>query len=288
MTEFLTLPVDGGEGPYHFNRYRIGFYPNAGRGKTELATDFIINFPRYFNSEYANVVIDTQHNFHDAPLMKFHGFSNVMGFDIARFHHDWVVKFDVNPTAGFTVQTLERTFRLAEDAEMGVAGAAVGGAGGAGVGAKVGGGLGALVGGIGGAVIGSVPAYNANSKHFLAGRRSWRLDNASAFGVAGDWLILETAAVERFSCEFYRLNDKLQGLEKKVPPIWNTMLTNFVRMNQLRLAQRTTPPGWVRGGSMFETDYLTKFIDGLAALKADRDYVGSMAAFPYILPPELR
>jgi hypothetical protein len=285
MGDFLTLPVDIGEGPYHFNRYRIAFEKPANISKEDLAADFVRNFPSYFNSQFATVDDKTGRDFHGRPTLKFHGISDFLGLhDFGRYHNDWVVQLNVNPR-GFLVQTLERTFRLSEDAKMAVQGAiggavpgAITGAAAGGIASSWAGGLGAVpgalvFGGVG-AVAGGVPAYNANFKHFLAGRRSWRLDDASVFGVSGNFLILETAAVERFSCEFYLLNDKIQNLEAKVPDIWNAMLSNFVGKRGLTIA--TTPmPGaaWLHS-SAYKTDYVVKnSYDTISGLRSDAEFI---------------
>lgn len=294
MADFEALPVDNGVGPYHFNRYRVTFLKPPGRSKENLALNFISQFCQYFNSEYATVEKDEEHKIEGDLLLKFH--ANAL---LAKFHHDWVVSVDMNLNSGFTVQTLERKFRLREDAEMlgegVVGGGATGAATGAGVGAVAtffGGGIGAgplaLVGGAVGALAGGSLAYYENFKHFLAGRRAWRLDNAAVFGASGDYLVLETAAVERASCEFYRANDKVQGLEKSIPAMWNSQLSSFVAANRLAIAPRAPPVGWLKGGRQLETDYLVTSSESLSELKANREFQQASKAFPNLLPSNLR
>ena len=303
MADFKALFVDKGVGDYHFNRFRIRFEKPAGVTKEACARDFVAQFPHYFNSGYASVEVDGAHSFEGNPVLKFHGFDKMLGLDLAAAHHDWVVQFALNPNVGFTAQTLERTFRLWEDAAMlaeGAAGGAVGGGvAGAGVGAAVGapfagvgagpGALaGAAIGAVGGTFVGGSMAYNANFCHFLAGRRAWRLDDASVFGMPGDYLVLETAAVERFSSTFYKVSDVALGLEDMIPPIWNTLLTNFVGLKRLTAAPGSTPPGWTRGGSGLETVYTVQKFETVEALKKDGEFHRANLLFPELLPPHLR
>ncbi len=298
MADFEPLPVTRGVGPYHFNRFRILFKRQPSLSKEMYAKDFVDRFPVYLNSPYATVVRDTEHQFDgDQPLYRFHGISEIKGVDIAMFHHDWVsVLPGGNPFVGFSVQTLERKFRLLEDAKMAGEGVVGGGLPGF-VGGAIAGGIagiwtgpGALATGIAGGVLGASTgasaSYFANFKHFLAGRRSWRLDKASAFGLEGsdDDLVLETAAVERYSCLFYEANGKLQGLEDKIPDIWNSMLSNFVIKRGLTAGTQPIKEGWKYDGKNKAYFMQKNDFESLENVKSNREFQLAHRLHPTLLP----
>jgi hypothetical protein len=151
--------------------------------------------------------------------------------------------------------------------------------------------------------------------HFLAGRRSWLLDDASAFGItpkelnryfeyeehAGrnfisgdvDLCVLETAAVERFSSRFFQVGDLAMGLEDAIPPIWTANLANFVGMKGLMTINPTSPtlplegwntwrwnPGDIRRGIYYYRDEF----DTLEELKGNPEFVKAYRLYPTLLP----
>jgi hypothetical protein len=288
MADFKALRIDLGVGPFHFNRFRIVFQPARDKTKEAYGADFVRNFPKYFNSQYGSVEWSSR-TYDGKPVLKFHGISKLFGGDIAKFHHDYVVRLE-NSTRGFSVQTLQRLFHEWEDAKMAAEGAGggllVGGAAGGGIGFVFGGGVGAIPGaaivGTSAAVTAGVASFQANTLHFLAGRRSWRLDAAAAFGVEGDFLILETAALERFSCPFYFLNDKPQHMEAKVPPLWNSMLRNFVVMNGVNVAPVAPPPRWEQG-LLEKTHYWKVNLDSLERVRSDPEFQAAYRLHPNLL-----
>jgi len=270
MADFTELPVYNGVGNYHFNRYRVVFKCPPAETKQSLARDFVANFPAYLTSQYATVAKGDR-DFESRPTLHFHGFKEVVGLDIARPHTDWVVKIDENDNLGFTAQTLKREFRvLSEDGPtgFGVAAAiplvfpAVG-----------------LLGGL----IGGGYLMEVNRMHFLAGRRSWRLDDGKSFEVDGDVLVVETAAVERFSHEAYMRADAVLGLESAVPDIWIAMLNNFVAKRILVRVPQRLRPGWKNKNGI---DYYVKTFDGEAALTGDIEFAQQkrLGLFKTILP----
>ncbi len=223
MADFVELPVQGGWGPYHFNRYRIVFDPPPAASKESLAADLINRFPFHFDSDFATVQTQSR-TFGGKPTLKFHGYDKVCGLDIAQPHHDWVVKDPVDIRSGFTARTLRREFiDLPDDAEAGLPAVILGGP------------------------IAAAEAISVNRTHFLAGRRCWRLDTAAAFGLAGDQLVLETTAVERFSRPEYVIADAILGMEKLVPDIWCSLLWNFVLHKNVRAHHLPLRAGWTYG-----------------------------------------
>jgi hypothetical protein len=283
MADFDVQPVWDGVGDFHLNRYRIAFEQPANVAKEALAQDFINNFPAYLNSPYATVTFPGK-TFNGKPTLKFWGalkllWGHVEGNPDA--HHDWVVREWMDPRIGQTAQTLCRNFFEAPDDVA------------AGAGGSVGGGL-AL--GPVGSLIGTVLAVEINRKHFLAGRRSWRIDDASAFGQSpadflspgsANILMLETAAVERLSSRAFTVGDYVIGIEKRVPDIWISNLQNFVRMKGLKPVPIITPqPGdiWQKTTLNWVRYYSNKFTD-FAALSASKQFTDMQPLYPTILPP---
>ena len=118
LADFTALPVYGGVGDWHFNRYRVVFRRPPQVTKQFLANDFVINFPQYLTSYYATVV-RADKTFESQPTLHFHGYKTspllnvILGvspleIDIAKPHTDWVAKIDDNDNLGFTAQTLKR------------------------------------------------------------------------------------------------------------------------------------------------------------------------------------
>jgi hypothetical protein len=261
MADFTALPVYGGVGDWHFNRYRAVFMRPPEVTKQFLANDFVTNFPQYLTSKYATVV-RADKTFGSKPTLHFHGYKKLLGIDIAKPHTDWVAKIDDNDNLGFTAQTLKREFRdLSEDGAT-------------------------TVGTYVAAVVATTPVYLAiaagiaaiggvdnlievNRMHFLAGRRSWRLDDGKNFEVDGDVLVLETTAVERFSHRKYAQADSIVGLEKSVPDVWIAMLNNFVTMKTLVRVRQPLRPGWKNKDGV---DYYVKSFANFESLAGDAEF----------------
>ena len=208
--DFTVLPVWGGVGDWHFNRYRAVFKRPPNLGKQLLAADFVANFPQYLTSRYAKV-LRTDRTYATMPTFHFHGTKmkalpspvpyngRLPEVDLAAPHSDWVVKIDDNANLGFTAQTLKREFNdLFKDSAV-----------------DDGAGLATL--------IAPTLAFIAlrfddpvqvNRMHFLAeGLRSWRLDDGKNFEVDGDVMVIETTAVERFSHKLFARADGIAGMK---------------------------------------------------------------------------
>ena len=105
--------------------------------------------------------------------------------------------------------------------------------------------------------------------HFLAGRRSWRLDDGKNFEVDGDVMVLETTAVERFSHKRYVQADSVLGLQASIPDVWIAMLTNFARMNTLVRVPQPLRPGWKNKDGV---DYYVKSFANFESLVGDAEF----------------
>jgi hypothetical protein len=248
MADFSELPISGGYGDFHFNRFRIAFQvpPNDPSSFVKLQSVLLaVRFPHYINSPFATAQFgDRKHD--GFPTFHFHGMAKYLGVDTAFFHSDWVVRKWMD-TQSFTVQTLKREFADSrEDLQVGLPAAYAGGV--VGSLAPVSGILGPVIPVVGGIVGGAMTAIDINRMHFLAGRRAWRVGLGGDFGLSNDVGVLETVAVERFSHVGFAVGDAVMGIEKRVPAIWLAFLNNFINSNAL------TPATWCRsrgGRSMF-------------------------------------
>jgi hypothetical protein len=251
MGDFTALSIDDGSGDIHVNRFRIAFQPPKGISAATLAADLVDNFPTYFNSEFARVEWGSRQH-EGKPTLHFHGYAKVLGLDLAKPHDDWVVRHWVDRDIGFTAQTLKREFFVAGDDVA------------AGVGAAVGasfifnavpvlGVVGKVLGPVATVVVGGAAAIHYNRMHFLAGRRSWRISDGAVFGLSSNVIVLETAAIERFSAAAYRTADAVIGLESRIPNVWIALLNNFVNKKRLTVVPQTLKSKWK---SKNRVDYL--------------------------------
>ena len=76
MGDFTVLPVYGGAGDWHFNRYRAVFMRPPTLYKQLLAKDFVTNFPQYLTSKYAKV-LKADRTYATMPTLHFHGYKMV-------------------------------------------------------------------------------------------------------------------------------------------------------------------------------------------------------------------
>jgi hypothetical protein len=268
MPDFTPLPVYGGVGPVHFNRFRAVFQkPNQASAAT-LADTFATSFPKFFNSKFATVEWGSR-TFGSNPTLKFHGFLYKLGIDLGGPHHDWVEREWFDHRVGFTVQTLKREFiDFADDAKAGVGGA-----------------LGSYASPLlpGGAA--AQLAVHYNRMHFLAGRRSWRVGEGKIFDESPNALVVETIAVERFSANVFMAGDSVLGLEKAIPDIRIANLTNFINLSGLAAldSAKKGSLGWVsRGPVCF---FMQKY-NGYFGLFNSAEFQNAFQLYPTILPPK--
>lgn len=289
MADFTELPVYQGVGDWHFNRFRVAFEPSRALNKQLLAKDFVNNFPQYVTSKYAE--IRKNRDFGSRPTIHFHGIKMMhfvvggdgmpaesVDIDVAAPHSDWVVKIDDNDNLGFTAQTLKREFRDPDEDDS--------------------------------FLLKVVPysrfsdranqymdeakygkwlprdmsdPVEINRMHFLAGRRSWRLDDGKNFEVDGDVLVLETCAVERFSHQKFKTADAVLGIQASIPDIWIAMLENFVRTKALARFPQRLRPGWQRKEHIY---WYTKSFDSFDSLAKDREFAQQqqMKLYKTLLP----
>ena len=281
MQDFVDLKVQFGVGDYHLNRYRVVFTGPPGKTSAMLAQEFVNGFPTFFSSPYANVE-RTSKRFGNSPTLKFHGFMRVLGIDLGHPHHDWVVQGWSDPNLGFTAQTLQRRFLDKDDGQASLAAG-----GGTVLGTVVAGPAGGLIAdAAGGDVVG------ANLKPFLEGRRSWKLTEGTMFGLPQPLHVLETAAVERFSCRTYQASNIGGMTENKIPPIWIANLANFVDRPGFQVIPQpitsTAPlPGgaWTQGRSDkgFPVNYLRMNFTDLKSLMGSNQFHDTFYHHPNII-----
>jgi len=270
--------VYDGVGDWHFNRFRAVFDPPPRANKQLFGRELATNFPKYVTSKYATAEKGGR-TFLTMPTFHFHGYKMVPYFDpttlgmididVAAPHTDWVVKIDDNDGLGFSVQTIKREFSdPSEDRLTSAAKVVVG----------VASPLTYLL-----TMRGENDPTQVNRMHFLAGRRSWRIDDGKNFEVDGDVIVLETTAVERFSHQRYNQADKVLGMEDALPDIWCTMCNNFVRMSALVRVPQRLRPGWK---NKYGIDYYVKSYGNFEGLAGDVEFAQQrrLGLFKTLLP----
>jgi hypothetical protein len=268
MADFTGLDVEDGVGDWHFNRFRIAFEPPKGISAIILASNLLVNFPTYINSDYATAKWG-ERKYGDRRTVHFHGIAEVLGIDLGQPHSDWVAIVSLDPNAvGFTVQTLKREFTdIEEDGETTGGGALLGLAF-------------PFIGVLEGAVLGATAGSHYNRMHFLAGRRAWRVDSGSVFGLSNTVMVLETVAVERFSAQVYDIADSVIGLEKRLPNVWLSFLNNFVNQTGLKHVDQALKPQWKKDSRAM---YYQHAFGNVVGLMGDPEFLDVYKLYPRIL-----
>ncbi len=236
-SDFTPLPIAGGVGEYHLNRFRVAFDASKLSAiMLPLAVNgFFRGFGKYLKSKAAKVDTATGKTHDDKPTFEFTGTATLGGSKSALAdaaipdfaHTDWVYVLDRSNNS-FTGQTLKRNFTtVLEDAAL--------------IAARI----------RGPATAAAVQAAIViNQHHFLAGRRAWRLDHGSVFGYSGNVRVLETVAVERFSLTAYSQSGAVIGdIATLVRNVWLNLLKNYIRDEGFSTVG--TPPGgsgWTADG----------------------------------------
>jgi hypothetical protein len=244
--DFTELPIANGLGAFHVNQFRIHFSIPGFRGDTsrkipELVSEFVRDFPRFFNGDEKNLkknkaaVAWSTKRFSNKSTLRFVLDMEIesIGLNVPDLHSDWVYALWQDANKGFAAQTLKRNFFEAADLAVAALPPPLGG------------------------ILGQYNTY-----HFLAGRRSW------VFGTVGPGLpglkpggmqvgrmeggrfvpqsgtpdtvfFLESSAVERSSALLFQLMEKDRGLminmREAIVTIWSTLLSNYVQAKGFRL-----------------------------------------------------
>lgn len=250
MPTFYELPIRGGVGPVHLNRFRTRLKPRAGvKMPTGLALAELM--PKLMDAKTATVWKDAAHSYRGKPTLMFRGVARIRPFvllgatplplpdwlpdavkeiGMPEIIRDWMMP-DVHTdsvglvslkASAFTVQTLRRRFETGDDAKIRAAVHAAFVLAAAPVPA-----LAALIAFNGQRL--SKPladiAVEINQYHFLAGRRSFHMGTASDFGEKGDHWVFETAAAERYSHDVFKHTTDfvMGGAHSTVTPVWRQM-----------------------------------------------------------------
>jgi len=277
MENFSVLSVHDGVGDWHFNRFRVAFKPPPQANEKFLGSEFAANFPKYVTSKYATAQQGGR-TFLNMPTFHFHGYKFVpypdptfgdLDIDIAAPHSDWVVKIDDNDGLGFSVQTIKREFEDPSEDRPTLA-------------AKAGS---VLLSPLGSFLFmrGENDPTQVNRMHFLAGRRSWRIDDGKNFEVDGDVMVLETSAIERFSHDRYKQADAVLKMEDALPDIWCSMCENYVKMNALVRVPQRLRPGWK---NKYGADYYVRSYSNFEGLAGDAEFAQQkrLGLFKTLLP----
>lgn len=309
MKPFDTQPIKNGVGPIHVNRFRVAFRAPHPAQAEQVARDFAAALPGFMDPQTATTELDTTYLYDGRSTLCFHGVALVRLFDVPylalpigpggtivtvpvpdqlrhltlpKVHVDYVGVIDPPASGpartgeapmGITVQTLNRYFERKEDNDVrrlvgdAIDKAALGAA---------------LVPVLLSAAItlemmkGAIQDYavEVNRHHFLAGRRSFRLDRAARFHHKGpaDLWVFETAAVERFArAEFQHVTDTLLGGDKlALGLIWRQMCRKlgaaFPGQQPISAADtREGPTYWQRDGQIL---YVQEDVANLAGVPA--------------------
>lgn len=239
MADFTPLPTFNGVGSFHLNRFRVVVQPPANIATYErIAAGLFKDFPSYLNNPNTAKVESSPKLWNGHDTLKFRGVARIRpfsapvgpgGLPIPSSIRDWVMPdlhtdsvgiLGLNGRSGFTVETLKREFRDADDDKIAVAIKSVCAA------------LGAV-----GIPLGNTLADYAikiNQMHFLAGRRAWRFDRARVFGYDSECWVMETAALERFSHLAFQSSQLAMGdFGTLLKEVWVTYLRQFLKHNGL-------------------------------------------------------
>jgi hypothetical protein len=239
MDDFIPIHINAGTGSYHANRFRICFRAKRAQdaqNPSALVSDFIENFPHYFNPDNAaHVIRVASRAYNGSPAMRFRLDMRTLfsSINIPDWHSDWVGTIWMDPMRGFAVQTLMRTF-LDPLEDMAAAGLspffwwAEGNE--------------------------NLLAYNR--MHFLAGRRSWiiqpinletsgkelsKKDSTAHEFIYSPVMMLETAALERYSASLYKLASAdeigviIPSMKLSILQIWARLLENYCELNSFEI-----------------------------------------------------
>ena len=141
--------------------------------------------------------------------------------------------------------------------------------------------VGTALGLLGGAVLGGTVGAHYNRMHSLAGRRAWRIDKGSMFGLSNNVTVLETVAVERFSAQAFNIADSVIGLEKRLPNVWLAFLNNFVNQMGFTPVDQALKPRWKKDSPAM---HIELSFANQANLMGDPEFQDANKLYPLLLP----
>lgn len=229
------LSTRDGTGNFHLSRFRIYFRlidKKSGEcipiKPSRLYSELRDNFQKYFNPNLARFKVE-ECLYNKRHAASFQLSAKLLGIDhkladivVPDWHLDWVGSEYVGDRS-FTFQTLKRNFETRYDKFIRLGTYAL------------------IPGGPQARFAATQAAIYFNQHHFLAGRRSWSFGSKNDFGnhavnnfndIPADSLVLETAAVERFSklvFEWLSQSNILGDFHKQVRSVWFTNLKNFLQ-----------------------------------------------------------
>lgn len=124
--------------------------------------------------------------------------------------------------------------------------------------------------------------YAVNSRHFLAGRRSWKFGH-----VQDDLYFIETAAIERYSHPAYQLSEDMGMIQRQMlVDVWTHLLNNTLTyFAQNAVDAASLLPGYtVVTMSRGDTYYREINSDRLSVIKADPAFQAVYQRHPEIVP----
>lgn len=249
--EFSELQaVRDGCGDYHANHF-ISYFRSS-TVTPQWISQLFRNFDDVFNMENIATVEKTDYFYKQKPVLEF-AINGLSG----KFHQDFVV-FSKGKKKNFYGSTLKRNWRYPLEDVLNLFDPF-------------------------NFVTLDDEGYAVNSRHFLAGRRSWN------FGLVHDDLYyIETVAIERYSHPAYELAASLGLIERQMlVDIWTNLLNNTMAASQLTTVAAPTPmPNYnMVTLSRGDTYYREFSSNSLAVIKSDAGLADVYARNPDIVPP---
>ena len=127
-------------------------------------------------------------------------------------------------------------------------------------------------------------AVNVNQHHFLAGRRSFHVDEGSVFGYDDGRLVFETAAVERYSLTAFKLATDIAmgGAPAVIRPVWIQMVRRVALNNAMRIIVERPQPGWMKDQ---EVHYIQQELANVGRVPSSSQWPEIVRLHPGIFDP---
>jgi hypothetical protein len=234
--DFTSLStIRDGVGDYHMNHFIAYFEPYVDKFKPVNSIKFFYQeFCNIFSSNnVAKVSLDRTRKFQELDVVKFTIGGNLGNFWqqlIGEPHDDWVAMQMAGDGQSFYGTTLKRMWLEPIDAIL-LAG--------------INAGLPLL-----GPLLGPI-VVEANMRHFLAGRRSWRVGLNRSLNL----YYVETAAFERSSHDFYQGAELTGLLRESIRDLWTYLLENYpVKLCPIEAMQLVPKDYLVKGNVAYRMD----------------------------------
>lgn len=295
-TYYKVQNIRDGYGETHINRFRICARPITESQRITIGRNIAVNLPQYMDPASASVKLGDYKWANDRQTLKFRGITRIRPFSVPitgpimgpvsmqvpASIRDWMMPDAHTDSVGVihqdncscVVQTLKREYQDGDDAIIRAAA----------LGLTIVPPNPILI--AAGQVLASIP-IDINQHHFLAGRRAWRFDLGSVFGYSDDRVVMETAAIERYSLPvFEKSSEMLMGpIEPTVQKIWSGMVERFCQVHSLQPIPGEPPsPGWTKYNAVVQ--YVQQRVPFVDAARSYTFYPEMNKLHKYILDPD--